>query len=141
MIYPAVERITRAKRPVAASDEGITLLETVIAMFVLMIFAVGVLPILTHSLTQSATNSEVVTATSLANQAIEDERVQTTCAALTTLNQSVTVRPNLILRTVRTISTCPTTFPATVRVKVTVTNATTGALDISLATLVFVTGA
>jgi type II secretory pathway pseudopilin PulG len=125
----------------AASDAGVTLLETVVAMFVLMIFAVGVLPILTQSLLQSVHNSELVTATSLASQAIEDARAQTNCSALTALNQTVTARPNVILRTVRTIAVCPTTFPATVKVSVTVSNAKTGALEVSLGTLVFVSGA
>ncbi|MDQ1574638.1 MAG: hypothetical protein QOH44_2197 [Actinomycetota bacterium] len=141
MNYPKVEGITQAKRMVAASDAGVTLLETVIAMFVLMIFAVGVLPILTQSLLQSVNNSELVTATSLASQAIEDAKAQTSCSALTALNQTVTARPNVILRTVRTIAVCPTTFPSTVKVSVTVSNAKTGAVEVSLGTLVFVSGA
>jgi type II secretory pathway pseudopilin PulG len=141
MIYPSLENGGRAKRLVAASDAGFTLLEPVIAMLVLMIVAVSVLPVLTQSLIQSVNNAVLASATSLANQAIEDERAQTTCSALTALDQSVTVRPNAVLRTVRTIDTCPAHFPSTVKVSVTVTDVSTGVLEVSLGTLVFVTGA
>ena len=123
------------------SDRGFTLIEPIIAMFVLMIAAVGVLPILTQSLTQSVNNAELVTATSLANQAIEDEHAQSTCAGLSPLDQSVTARPNMILRTVRVIGACPTSFPATVKVSVTVTDATTGRVEVSVSTLVLVKSA
>ncbi len=122
------------------SEQGFTIIEAVIAMFLLMIVAVGVLPILTQSLIQSVNNAELVTATSLANQAIEDERAQTTCSALTALDQSVTARPNVILRTVRTVDACPTHFPSTVRITVTVTDTARGVLEASAGTLIFVTG-
>jgi len=127
--------------PGIGSDTGFTLLEPVIAMFILMIVAVGVLPILTQSLTQSANNAELVTATSFANQAIEDERAHSSCAELTPVDQSVTVRPNMVLRTVRTVEPCPAHYPATVKVSVTVTNATTGRVDVSVSTLVLVKSA
>ncbi|HEU0205763.1 MAG TPA: type II secretion system protein [Pseudolysinimonas sp.] len=140
LIYSSTGRREKAT-PRIASDGGFTLLEPIIAMFVLMLVAVAVLPILTQSLVQSSNNAELVTATSFANQAIEDERAQSSCAALTPLDQSVTVRSNLILRTVRTIDACPTHYPATVKVSVTVTNATSGRLEVSVSTLVLVKSA
>lgn len=127
--------------PSIGSDCGFTLIEPVIAMFILMLVAVGVLPILTQSLVQSVNNAELVTATSFANHAIEDERAQSSCAALTPLDQTVTARPNMLLRTVRTVDACPAHYPGTVKVSVTVTDATTGRVEVSVSTLVIVKGA
>lgn len=127
--------------PRADSDEGFTLIEPVIAMFILMIVAIGMLPILTQGLTQSASNAELVTATSAANQAIEDERAQSSCAALSPLDQSVTAHTNVILRVVRAVDPCPTHYPATVKVGVTVTDVATGRLEVSVSTLILVKGA
>ena len=123
------------------SDEnGFTLLEPVIAMLLLMIVSVAVLPILVNSLVQTSRNAEVVSATSLANHAIEDERAQTTCAGLTTLDQTST-SGSASLHVVRQIGTCPTSFPGTARVTVVVSDTATGAVEASATTLVFMTGA
>lgn len=137
----AVKRCRENARRIVDSVDGFTLLEPIIAMFVLMIVAVAVLPILTQSLVQSANNAELVTATSFANHAIEDERAQTSCGALTPLDQSVTARPNVILRTVRTVAPCPDHYPGTVKISVTVTDAATGKVVVSVGTLVLVRGA
>ncbi|HWH25628.1 MAG TPA: prepilin-type N-terminal cleavage/methylation domain-containing protein [Pseudolysinimonas sp.] len=121
-------------------DDGFTLIEPVIAMFLLALIALALLPLLTQSLVQSVNNAVLVTATSLANQAIEDERSKTTCAGLTPLDQTTVVRPDVTLRTVRTVAACPASFPSTVKVSVTVTDTATGSVKVSAATMVFVTG-
>jgi len=121
-------------------ESGFTLLEPVIAMFLLMIVAVAFLPILINSLVQTSRNSEVVSATSLANHAIEDERAQTTCAGLSALDQT-TSSGSAVLRVVRQFGSCPSAFPGTAQVTVVVTDATTGAVEATAATLIFVTGA
>jgi type II secretory pathway pseudopilin PulG len=141
MLFCSSTRHREKAAPGIAADSGFTLIEPVIAMFILMLVAVGMLPILTQSLTQSVNNAELVTATSFANQAIEDERAQSSCAALTPLNQTVTARANMILRTVRTVDACPAHYPGTVKVSVTVTDVTTGRVQVSVSTLVIVKGA
>lgn len=139
-IHASIRDRLRATRGID-SDGGFTLIEPIIAMFVLMLVAVAMLPILTQSLTQSVNNAKLVTSTSLANQAIEDERAQSSCAALTPLDNTVTPRPNMVLRTVRTVASCPAQYPGTVKVSVTVTDATTGRVEVSVSTLVLMKGA
>lgn len=121
-------------------DGGFTLVELLIAMLLLLIIGVSVGAILTQSLVQSVKDSELVTATSLANQAIEQELALKTCSGLTALTKSTTIRPNVVLSTVRTVGACPIIFPGTVTVNVVVTNLATSAVDASVRTLVFVTG-
>lgn len=133
--------IVRVLKRFQDDESGFTLLEPVIAMLLLMIVAVAVLPILTNSLVQSSRNAEVVSATALGNRAIEDERAQTSCGALTALDQTSTSGSTRALRVVRQLGSCPSSYPGTVRVTVLVTDAGTGTVETSATTLVFVTGA
>ena len=129
---------------VDGQEQGSALVEAVVSMVLLMIVLLSVLPVLTQSFFQTTKDAELVTASSLAGRAIEDELAQKTCAGLTALDQSTSAGPTVSLRTVRTVRTigaCPAHFPGTVRVDVVVTDSATGAVEISAATLVFVTGA
>ena len=124
-------------------EEGFALVEAVVSMVLLMIVLLSVLPVLTQSFFQTTKDAELVTASSLATQAIEHELAQKTCAGLTALDQSTSAPPAASLRTVRTVRTigaCPVHFPGTVRVEVVVTDSATSEVEISAATLVLVTG-
>ena len=127
-------------RGLPGDDSGFSLIESVVALFILMIIATAVLPILLQGLVQSANNQTTVTAASLANQSIEDARAQKTCTGLTALDQTSTARPGVTLRTQRIVGACPSTFPSTVSVQVNVSRTDTGAVLVSASTLVFVTG-
>lgn len=134
-------RIAGVLRRSSSDDEGLTLVECLVAILLLALVSISILPIITQSLIQSVNNSELVTATSLANQAIEVERAQSTCSGLSALNTTMAPRPNVTLHTVRTVGACPASYPGTVQVNVTVTNTTTGTVEIKLGSLIFVKGA
>lgn len=131
---------SRRLTELSENDGGFSLIESVVALFVLMIIATAVLPILLQGLVQSSKNQTMVTAASLANQALEGARAQKTCAGLTALDQTST-GPGVRLRTQRIVGACPATFPATVSVLVKVSRTDTGAALVSASTLVFLTAA
>jgi hypothetical protein len=59
---------------------------------------------------------------------------------LTALDQTST-SGSAVLRVVRQVGSCPTVFPGTVQVTVVVTDGSTGVVQATAATLIFVTGA
>lgn len=97
----------------AHADDGVSLVEIVVAMTVLALIAVAFLPMLVTGLKLSATNSSVTTATQLVSEQMNLARSQpSTCAALTTFTNSATVTTTdgngKVLTTSRSLGTCPT---------------------------------
>lgn len=107
------------------TDEGFTLVEVLIAMLLLAILALAILPSLVGILKASVRNVNVATATQMVNQNLTDARtIGTTCAAIQSYGaavvSTVTDTRGVTFSTTRTVSACPTTYPATVKVSVTV---------------------
>jgi prepilin-type N-terminal cleavage/methylation domain-containing protein len=107
------------------TDEGFTLIEVLIAMLLLAILALAILPSLTGILKASVRNVNVATATQMVNQNLTDARtIGTTCAAIQSYGAAVvatvTDTRGVTFSTTRTVSACPATYPATVKVSVTV---------------------
>jgi prepilin-type N-terminal cleavage/methylation domain-containing protein len=125
------------------AEDGFTLIEVVIAMFLLAILALALIPSLVSYLKTSTLNSHVATATQLVNQQLESARVlPQTCSALqgwagTGIGaQSVdgtTFQPS------RSAVTCPATYPGTAKVHVEVS--INGAHPVKGDTLVFLAAA
>jgi prepilin-type N-terminal cleavage/methylation domain-containing protein len=106
-------------------DEGFTIIEVLIAMLLLAILALAILPSLVGILKASVRNVNVATATQIVNKNLVDARtIGTTCAALQSYGSAVvstvTDTRGVTFSTTRAVSACPSTYPATVRVSITV---------------------
>ncbi len=113
-------------------EGGFTLIEVIVAMFLLGIIAVGLIPGLVGTLKVSAQNTNIATASQLVNQQIDAARVGTpTCATLTIYKNQVLPpvvdRRGVSFQPKRTVGTCTAGTPgvATVSVSVTLTGKTT----------------
>lgn len=116
----ALRRDARTSR-----DEGLGLIEIVIAMMLLAVLAVAFLPVLIQGLQVAALNATRATANQLVNKQIETARAQADDCSLITDLASVPVSPvvdprNVTLVTTRTVGACPSTYPGTVSFTVTV---------------------
>lgn len=128
------------------SDAGFSMIEVVVAMFVLMIFALALIPAFITGLRATASNTTLATASQLVGQQIDDARSRTaTCAALQAY-QAEAIAPVVDARGVslqpkRTPVTCPASYPGTVTVKVTVSQTGSSTVLASATTYIFVTAA
>ncbi len=109
-------------------EQGLGLIEIVVAMFLIALLAIAFLPLLINSLTATRTNTSVATANQLVSQQLEALRVvNTNCASVTSFASSdptpVTDDRGVVLTIDRQlIGVCPTTYPGTVKVTVAVTS-------------------
>lgn len=130
----------------AATDgeRGFGLVEVVVSMFILALIALSLLPLLITGLRQSMSNTTMATATAIVQgqmvqaQAIGDP---STCGALVALGDATWLTADsrgVELEVTRTIGACPSVYPGTVAVSVSVTR-TSDSADLAVAdTLVFV---
>lgn len=112
---------------VAHRDQGVGLIEVILALFVLAIMSLGVLPLLVSSVKASAINRDLVAATSFANAKLSAIRatfpdiVESSCAAVTGQNATNVADPaGTGLKADVIVGVCPTSYPdaMTVRVRV-----------------------
>lgn len=122
------------------SESGFGLVEVVVSMLVLAVLALALLPLLIQGLKVTAANATMATATQLVDSAMDAASTVSACNSLVTgATPSSDARGNA-LTVVKTRSTCPTSFPATVSYSVTVTRDDTGATIARASTFIFVTG-
>jgi type II secretory pathway pseudopilin PulG len=123
-------------------DEGIGLVEVVIAMMLLALLAVSFLPVLIQGLQTAAVNATRSTGNQLVQQQIENARVQGYCQQIVDLGAaavSPVVDPRgVTLLTTRTPGTCPVSYPGTISFEVSVTREDTGEVLSTATTLIFV---
>lgn len=117
----------RAVARLVDGERGLSLVEIIIAMFLLAILSVAFLPLLISSLQLSIRNATISTATQLLSEQL-DELVATppTCADLQAYGgvspATVTDRRGVEYRPLRDVPACSTlTYPAVVTVVLTVT--------------------
>ncbi|WP_426516261.1 type IV pilus modification PilV family protein [Diaminobutyricibacter sp. McL0618] len=110
----------------AVDDGGFTLIEVVVAMFLLGIVALGLIPGLVGSLKVSTENTNIATASQLVNQQIDAARVGTpTCATLTAYQNQVLPpvvdRRGVSFQPKRAVGACTAGTPGVITVSVSVT--------------------
>lgn len=118
------------------ADEGFSLVELIIAIFVLAILSLAVLPLLIGAASASTVNRDHVKATSFANEQIANLRAgfpldsASSCAALTHKEASAAAPiagpAGSGMKATIDVSTCPTgaaNYPASITVTVTVFDA------------------
>ncbi len=106
-------------------QSGVSLVEIVVAMFLLALMSVAVLPLMIGTVRASATNSELLAADSLANaqlatlQASFPNATANSCAAVSATATSGVADPSGSGATASiTFGACPASYPATVKVTV-----------------------
>jgi prepilin-type N-terminal cleavage/methylation domain-containing protein len=142
---------TRQTRRVdSPRDGGFTLIEIVVAMFILALISLALLPLLIQGLQQSARSAAVASAVQLANSQLDLARAQSqTCTAIAA-TPAVTVGDASVYRGVplavtTSVGGCPSptpsvTAPSTVTYGVTVKRTDTGAVLADVSTRLFVAG-
>lgn len=106
-------------------DAGLTLVEIVVAMFVLAVLAIAMVPLLTQGLLQARHNATVASATQIVEEKLDDGLSTTKCSALATGSDTSYDDGrgvDLIVTMVR-VDPCPGAYPDTVRYSVSVATA------------------
>lgn len=137
-------------------DQGFSLIEIIVAMFVLAGLAVAMAPALIAGIKMSAQNAVVASAThQLTTQMDLAKQQSQTCQAMTLwAGQSVaniaggqvTNGNSVQLATTKSLGTCPaatptTNYPTTVPLTVTITRTDTNAVVVSATSLIYVNSA
>jgi len=134
------------------SDSGFSLVEVLVAMFVLAGLALTLAPALVAALKQNAQNQIVASATHQLSSQMDQARLQTpTCQSLQLfVAQAVSDVPGgqtgpsgtqVQIHTNQTLSACPTQYPGTVRLTITVTRTDTNAVVVSNTGLIYLASA
>lgn len=122
---------------------GFGLIEIVISMFLLGLLAIAFLPLLVTSMKTTVVNSSVATASQLVNQQMDQARAAgSTCALITAFGGMVlSAGPpdarGMTYQPARAVGPCPTSYPGTVKVTVTVSVLGATFAPVTATTLVF----
>jgi len=139
--------VIRPRLPRAESDDGLGLVEIVIAMLMIAILSVAFLPVLIQGLQTAVVNATRATSAQLAHEQIEIARgkakADDDCSNFATIDDvalpTVLDERDRTLVITRTAGVCPVgtaNYPATVSFAVTVADAETGVRYASAETLV-----
>ena len=132
------------------ADEGLGLIEIVVAMFLIAALSLALLPILINGLKQSALNATISTASQVVRQELETASSNSTCKDLTDYRDQVSADDaitevtdprGVVVRAVRTVGACPASaagYPGTVSVMIEVKRMDTGKVIATGSTLVYV---
>jgi Tfp pilus assembly protein PilV len=129
-------------RPKLAADEGLGLIEIVVAMLLLAVLALAMLPVLITGMAQSTANTTFATATQLVNTQMQLAHSRgTLCADIAAMagTSTLTDPRGVVLTATTTVATCPSGI-GTVRVSTAVTRPGSTDPVASSSTLVYVTG-
>lgn len=144
-VLPTRRTRSAAHVPRLAGDEGgFTLIEIVVALFLLAIVATGLIPTLVGSLKVSSQNTTIATASQLVAQQIDIARTgPATCSAL--MNYKIAVLPPVVdargisFQPIRNSVTCTSGAPGIAKVKVSVTLTGKSTVLASAITYVYIT--
>ncbi len=113
-------------RTILADQAGVSLVEIVVAMFILAMMSIGVLPLMLGAVAASAGNRDLVAATSLVNgqlatlEATFPNTSENSCAAVGATAATGITDPSGSGATADiVIGDCPTDYPGTVTVHIT----------------------
>jgi prepilin-type N-terminal cleavage/methylation domain-containing protein len=131
-----------------ATDEGLSLLEVVIAMLLFAVLALAILPLALQATKLSAANSSSASANAFASgqlaavrAAFPDNSAATSCAAVRAAARTGVVdsaKTGLVADV--TVAACPSTYPAAITVSVSVRASATSAEKVAtMATKIVVT--
>lgn len=128
-------------------ESGFGMIEIVVSMFLLGLLAIAFLPLLVTSMKTTVVNSSVATATQLVNQQMDQARAAgATCTLITAFGSAplsagppdergVSYLPS------RDVGPCPSSYPGTVTIKVSVSVVGAAFAPVTATTLVFLKSA
>lgn len=112
-------------RTILADQAGVSIVEIVVAMFILAMMSIGVLPLMMGAVSASAGNRDLVAATSLANgqlatlEAAFPNASENSCAAVSAAAATGITDPSGSGATADVvIGECPADYPGTVTVRI-----------------------
>ena len=147
-----VHRLRPAIGEVRISERGFGVIEIVVSMFLLGVLLISYIPLMINSVKDTGMNTTIATATQIVNEQIEGARAvrssastEPSCQDITTFLQ-VTLAPVKDPRGVTLVpqwdpTSCPSTYPGVIRVRVTVTRIGYSTPVASAVTLIFVRSA
>ncbi|WP_166806134.1 prepilin-type N-terminal cleavage/methylation domain-containing protein [Cryobacterium sp. TMT2-10] len=133
----------RRHRPIVLEDSGLGLIEIMVSMMLLAVISLAVLPTLIGSIKATSQNATIATASQLLSQQLEEARSRDSrCAALANF-AAETIAPvvdgrGVSLQPKRDPIVCPSTYPGTVRVRISVVVSGTTQVLASAVSLIFV---
>jgi len=127
------------------SDGGFSLVEIVVALFVLAALSLALIPALVVGVQQAKNNAVIAAATEMLSSRMDDSRGQaSTCQALTSFASSTVADQveahGIFLHLNQTLGSCPATYPGTVKYTVSVVRLDTGAVLATSSELVYLQG-
>jgi len=135
----------------AGNDAGFSMIEIIVAMFVLAGLTLALAPALIAGIKQTAQNAVVASATHQLSSQLDIARLQSaTCQAITVwANQAapnvtggqVTSGTGVTLQTIKTLGACPAAYPGTVPLTLTIKRTDTGATVVNATSLIYVQSA
>lgn len=129
------------------TDEGLGLVEIIVAMFLLALLSVAFLPLLLNALQQSIRNATISTATQVLNEQLDALLAsEPTCAAVTAFEAAApgptTDRRGVVYQATRSVPDCASlTFPATITVDLGVQLSNSTVNDVAVRTSIVLQGA
>ena len=140
-----MKRFFQRVRPIQL-DTGFSLVEIVVAMFVLGALSLALIPALIVGVQQAKNNSIIAAGNEMLASRLDDARGQSaTCQAITTYAASTFADQveshGVSLHMVQTLGTCPTNYPGTVRYTVTVVRQDTGSTLATTSMLIYLQSA
>lgn len=131
--------------PRSTRDDGFSIVEIIIAMFLLMVLALALLPLLIGATQTSAVNRSLVAATAYANELLATVRADFpndethTCAEVETLETAgLAVTPPPSFTAAFEVGACPADLPGVIVVTVNVFETGTATPLVALPTMVLV---
>lgn len=127
-------------------DEGFSLVEIVVAIFILAALSLALIPALVVGVQQAKNNAVIAAATEMLSARLDDSRGQTkSCQALTAFAASTVADQieshGVALHLDQSLGACPSSYPGTVRYSVTVIRTDTGAVLATASSLIFLQSA
>lgn len=130
----------------AKQDSGFSLVEIVVAIFILAALSLALIPALVVGVQQAKNNAVIAAATEVLTSRLDDSRGQaSTCQAITSFAASTVADQieshGVSLHLNQVLGACPATYPGTVKYTVTVTRLDTGAVLATASTLIYLASA
>lgn len=137
------------RRPVvtnAYSDGGFSLVEIVVAIFILAALSLALIPALVVGVQQAKNNAVIASATEMLTSRLDDSRGQSaSCQALTAFAASTVADQveshGVLLHLSQSLGACPATYPGTVSYTVSVVRQDTGAVLATSTELIYLQSA
>ena len=130
----------------ATRDEGFSLIEIIVSMFLIAFLAMAFAPVLVQSMKTSVRNTTIATGTQLLNRELDRLRATPAyCDAVTAFAAapvaSTTDSRGVVFQPARQAAACPTVYPGVVRVTISVSAGDVPSTALTARTLFYVDAA